>query len=45
MTIFDADVDACAGGSADLDPLAARFAPHTQPPAGRRVAVEKLLSR
>jgi hypothetical protein len=45
MTILDADIDVFAGGSAELDPLASRFAPHTQPPDGRPVAVEKLLSR
>jgi hypothetical protein len=45
MTILDVDIDALAGGSGELDPLAARFAPHTQPHDVRLVAAEKLLPR
>jgi hypothetical protein len=45
MTILDADIDAHAGRSAELDPLAARFAPHAQPQVVRLAAVEKRLPR
>jgi hypothetical protein len=45
MTILDAGIDALAGGSADLDRLAARFAPHARPQVVRPAAVEKRLPR